>query len=285
MTSFEKELELKVKQLLNLKKEKSKITRDNQSNIIGNKNEIEKLEQLATTLEKELVRINQRIKELKGIPVEESNLSAEELQKIIQQAVKTEIEKEYQKDVNKKEEKKLEKELILKNAIVKREMKHTIGSKNKKQSAEYTKDQNIKDYELLSVASTSKKEKTIDKNKKEKIIDIDEKELKIRYKLLASYWNVTHSNLLFKSAVIQDVVKTFTQTDFIELDYALSQLNTNQGIKRKKIGLDSEDFYLSFQVASGIKARIFYQLIPDDLDKKKMVITRIVKQHNLRYVE
>lgn len=285
MTAFDKELEGKIKQLLALEQEEKNLDKKNHSQLISKEEEIKQLEKLAIAFEQGRARIDKKIRELKGIPTTDPTIYEEDLQKIIQQAVEIEIQKKYGELANEKEAKLVEKELILKNAIVKRKMKDSIASKNINRSGEHEKDQNIKDYKLLSVASTGKKEESFDKKNKDTVVAIDSKELQVKCKLLGSYWNVTHSNLIFTSAVIEDVAKTFTQKDFIDLEDALNQLNTNQEIKRKKINPDSEDYYLSFRVSSGVKSRIFYQMMPEASGQNKMVITRIVKQYHLRYVE
>lgn len=282
MTAFEKELETKLRELIEIELETNTLLESEKDPFKTEEQEIKKLEQLAVAFEENKNRIDKKISDLKGLPAETDPIIYEkDLMELIQTAVSAEVQKNYgvyPENVKKQEDSPFEEELLLKNAVLKRNAKQLFDTTKQKIKVNHQRAENIKDYQSLK-SSTGNVE-----SKKTTIEEVDKEEVKKRTKLLGNYWSKTHTNLLFTATVIQDVTKTFNKIDFNDLDHALSQLNNDHEIERKKINPDSEDYYFSFRVASGVKSRIFYQIMPEDFGNKRIVITRIIKQYHTRVV-
>lgn len=287
MTSFEKELEAKLKKTIESEFEAETFDpiKDEDKQLEKNEDEIERLEELAAAFEEGKIRIEERIRKLKGYPDKvDQAIYEKDLKELIKHIVQDEILKRREQRGLIQKELSSDQELVLKNEILKRNLKEFGVTTNKYFNPDTKKEQNIKDYQKLLV-----KNKANDLEFATEDSDISQSErnnrrLKDKKKLLGKYWSQAYSNLLFTSMVIEETVGSFNQADFRELDRALKRLNNNENIKKRKLHPSSEDYYFSFGLSSGIEARIFYRLLPKDFGNRRRVITQIIKQYHTRFV-
>ena len=277
MTAFEKDFEKELEKI-------NEVGRNEiNENSVGlkkeNSEEIKRLEKMLATYEEGIKHIQRRLDELKGPneSKETTSYGEKEMKELIQELLEKELRKNQSNEAVKKDDSNLAENLILENAIVKRKM-----IKNDRNN--YQKDRRIKDYKDLSRVSKAPFLKGSEESDLggENLFKREESQEKMT--LLGIYWKEVHQNLLFTSEVIEDVAKTFTKKEFVPLDQALDHLNNEEDLERKKINPTNEDYYFSFRTLSGVKSRIFYQIMPKDFGNRRIVVTRIIKQYHTRSV-
>lgn len=274
MTDFEKELEEELKKLIEVEMNTNKNIEQNENQKFLLNQKIKKLRELLLAYEDGQRRIQNRLTELNGFADLKVPLPYEkELKEIIQDAVAKEIQKEYVREFDKKERPNSRKNLVLEDAFAKRKIMKNEKIINKK-------NQKIKDYrDLSNVGKVSQSKSSAEGATQNKA------NLKNKITQLANYWNKKYQNLLFSSTAVQDVAKSFSKPDFDNLDQALSRLNNEEELERKKTSPENADYYHSFRTSSGVKSRIFYQIMTEDFGNRRIVVRRIIKQYYTRFIK
>lgn len=277
MTAFEKNLEKEINKLNAIElNEKDKELKDLEKE---KEEEIIKLEKMQNTYEEGIRHIQKRLEELRG-PVEVQETypyDEEEMKEFIQLLVERELKKKFPKENSQKEKINSEENLVIENAIAKRQKVKNLVNTNQK-------DRRIKDYRDLSRVGRASGLNESDEPDVQGQSDPEDEDIYKKVTLLGNYWKEKYQNLLFTSLVIDDVAKAFTQKEFLNLDRALGSLNNEKDLERKKISPENEDYYFSFLTLAGVKSRIFYQIMPKDFGNRRIVVTRVIKQYYTRSV-
>lgn len=270
MTSFEKELEIKLEKLIKLEINKNESSELVEKQLEGTNQKNENFEKSAFMFEEEKKKIEENFKV--GTKSSYNDSMKEVIQKIVEKEVKKNLA--YYQEKEEKEESVLQKDLILESVLARRRIKSLSNRNDDEKNLDYEKENTVKKYKKVF--------KTIREDSgKISEVKVKNDEFENKKRIIIDYVKKAYINLTFSPEAIHYLTESLLEKDFSSLDEALNRLNKEIYLKKEKIDSENNNSY-RFKNSKGLESRIFYQFIPEIFGREKILISRIVKQYHTR---